>query len=188
MKVYGLGVAARKKIVQNACTTVLFFSDGTQPPASGRSEHPHWNRLPPPPLPDALSLGRPSDPMERVVVAAGHSVTRRREADYATWISDSLIPKACDHVWNLWLALGADRRRLQFHCVGFGNSPGDFDVLRRLASRIPDGAGHFNNTRLDLCPLRSSAASLPSAASEPRPEPSPLGTSCSRPSSPSPRR
>ena len=55
-------------------------------------------------------------------------------------------------------------------------------------SRIPDGAGHFNNTRLDLCPLRSSAASLPSAASEPRPEPSPLGTSYSRPSSPSPRR
>ena len=76
-------------------------------------------------------------------------------------------PKACDHVWNLWLALGADRRRLQFHCVGFGNSPGDFDVLRRLASRIPDGAGHFNNTRLDLCPLRSSAATLPSAAPEP---------------------
>ena len=33
---------------------------------------------------------------------------------------------------------GADRRRLQFHCVGFGNSPGDFDVLRRLASRISE--------------------------------------------------
>ena len=48
MKVYGLGVAARQKIVQNACTTVLFFSDGAQPRQRGERA-PAPEGLPPHP-------------------------------------------------------------------------------------------------------------------------------------------
>ena len=70
-----------------------------------------------------LSDGQPSDQIEK-----GWN-------DRLQWTERCLIPQVRDAVDDTWIAVGKDRRRLKWHCIGLGDAQ-DFTVLRRWPTRV----------------------------------------------------